>query len=215
MKKIIDLKFYLITAIGLLTFSGFFYFFVKLLEGDPILIGSTLDTYIPFLPIFIYIYNIWYPFNILSLYFIFKDNANVYIKTIISLVFCFIISNSIFILYPTTVNRPVINSYNNITEFITYMTFRIDTPATRCFPSNHCILCFIIIFSVLAIKNMSKWKKSMIVAINILIILSTLFVKQHIIYDVIGSLIITVICFYILSRFKFFKYLEKKLVSVS
>ena len=215
MKKIIDIKFYFITALGLLTFSAFFYFFVKLFEGEPTLIGSSLDNYIPFLPIFIYIYNIWYPFNILSLYFIFKDNVNIYIKTIISLVFCFIISNSIFIIYPTTVNRPVINSYNNLTEFITYITFKIDTPATRCFPSNHCILCFIIIFSVLAIKNMTKWKKRIIVTTNILIVLSTLFVKQHVVYDIIGSLVITLICFYILSRFKFFKYLEKKLVSVS
>ncbi|MDD2409937.1 MAG: phosphatase PAP2 family protein [Bacilli bacterium] len=215
MKKIIDIKFYFITALGLLTFSAFFYFFVKLFEGEPTLIGSSLDNYIPFLPILIYIYNIWYPFNILSLYFIFKDNVNIYIKTIISLVFCFIISNSIFIIYPTTVNRPVINSYNNLTEFITYITFKIDTPATRCFPSNHCILCFIIIFSVLAIKNMTKWKKRIIVTTNILIVLSTLFVKQHVVYDIIGSLVITLICFYILSRFKFFKYLEKKLVSVS
>ena len=215
MKKIFDLKFYFITALGLLTISAFFYFFVKLFESEPNLIGGPIDNYIPFLPIFIIIYNLWYPFNILALYYIFKDNISIYIKTIISLVFCFLISNSIFILYPTTVNRPVIESYNNIIEYITYMTFKIDTPATRCFPSNHCILCFIIIFGVLAIKNMSKWKKGIIVTINTLIILSTLFVKQHVVYDVIGSLIITLICFYILSKFKFFKYLEKKLVSVS
>lgn len=215
MKKFNDNKFYFFTTFGLLGLSAFLYYFAKLFQTNYNLIGSSIDNIIPFIPIFIYIYNIWYPFEMLSLFFIYKDSLKIYTKTIISLLFSFIISTSIFIIYPTTINRPNIDSYNNLTELITYITYKADTPAINCFPSNHCILCFTIIFSVLAIKNMSKKKKYIIIFINILIILSTSLVKQHVLYDVIGSLIISSICFYILSKFKFFKKLEKKLAYFS
>lgn len=215
MKKFNDNKFYFFTTFGLLGLSAFLYYFAKLFQTNYNLIGSPLDNIIPFVPIFIFIYNLWYPFEMLSLFFIFKDNLKVYIKTIISLFFSFILSTSIFIIYPTTINRPLVESYKNLTELVTYITYKADTPALNCFPSNHCILCFTIIFSVLAIKNMSKLKKYIIIVMNILIILSTLLVKQHVIYDVIGSFIISVLCFYILSRLKFFKKLEKKLADFS
>lgn len=215
MKKFNNNKFYFFTTFGLLGLSAFLYYFAKLFQTNYNLIGSPLDNIIPFIPIFIFIYNLWYPFEMLSLFFIFKDNLKVYIKTIISLFFSFILSTSIFIIYPTTINRPLVESYKNLTELVTYITYKADTPALNCFPSNHCILCFTIIFSVLAIKNMSKLKKYIIIVMNILIILSTLLVKQHVIYDVIGSFIISVLCFYILSRLKFFKKLEKKLADFS
>ena len=215
MKKFNDNKFYFFTTFGLLGLSAFLYYFAKLFQTNYNLIGSPLDNIIPFVPIFIFIYNLWYPFEMLSLFFIFKDNLKVYIKTIISLFFSFILSTSIFIIYPSTINRPLVESYKNLTELVTYITYKADTPALNCFPSNHCILCFTIIFSVLAIKNMSKLKKYIIIVMNILIILSTLLVKQHVIYDVIGSFIISVLCFYILSRLKFFKKLEKKLADFS
>lgn len=215
MKKINDNKFYFITTFGLLGLSAFMYFFIKLFVSDYNLIESPLDHYIPFLPIFIYIYMIWYPFEIFSLYHIYKTNKEVYIKSIISLALSFLMSSTIFLLYPTTVDRQIVNSYNSLTSLITYITFKADTPAINCFPSNHCILCFTIIFSTLSIKKLHKWKKYTIVIVNILIILSTLLVKQHVIYDVLGSLVITLINFYLLSKFKFFKKLERRLANTS
>lgn len=215
MKKIKQNKLYYLTTFGALGLSALFYFVIKLFVKDYYLIGSSFDNYIPFVPGFIYIYMIWYPFEIVALYNIYKTNIKVYIKTIVALSFSFITSSFFFIVFPTTVNRPVVNSYNNITSFITYITFKADTPAINCFPSNHCILCFIIIFSLLSNKNINSKNKVIGILINILIILSTLLVKQHVIYDVLGSLVTSLFSYYILSKLKFFKNIEKRLARLS
>jgi len=211
--KIKENKFYLITTGATFATSAFLYFIVKFLNNNYRLIGSKYDDMIPFLPIFIYFYMIWYPFEIFSLYHISKNNLKVYTRTIISLFISFLISTSIFIAYPTEVDRPLAETFDSLTSFVVYVTFKADTPPVNCFPSNHCILCFVIIFAVFSSNNMKVWKKYLIIIINILIIASTLLVKQHVIIDVLGALTITVITYYVLPKFKFFKKLEEKLLS--
>ncbi|MDD4795807.1 MAG: phosphatase PAP2 family protein, partial [Bacilli bacterium] len=66
--------------------------------------------------------------------------------------------------------------------------------------SGHCIICFVMIFSFLKSENITLKNKTIFIIINILIILSTLFVKQHVIYDVIGSFILTITSFYLIYK---------------
>ena len=198
------------TTGSILLLNAFIYFFIKLFITNYNLIGSSLDSLIPFLPSFIYLYMSWYPFEIYTLFKIYKADKNNYIKTIIALALSLLIMHFIFIIYPTMVDRPVVESFNSLTTLILYITFKSDTPV-NCFPSGHCMLCFIMIFSILKSKNISINRKALLVTINILIVLSTLFVKQHVIYDVIGSLIISSICFYFLSHLNFFNNIKKKI----
>lgn len=207
-------KFYLITTGSIFLINAFIYFFIKLFITNFNLISSPLDNYIPFLPTFIYFYMIWYPFEIFTLFYLYKKDKKNYLKTLITIVLSFLIAYSIFIIYPTMVNRPIVDSFNSLTTLIVYITFKSDTPV-NCFPSGHCILCFIMIFSIINTKNISKRIKAILITINILIVLSTLFVKQHVIYDVIASLVISSICFYYLSNLKIFDKIKKKLAKLS
>ncbi len=202
------------TTGSILLLNAFIYFFIKLFITNYNLIGSSLDSHIPFLPSFIYLYMLWYPFEIYTLFKIYKADKNNYIKTIIALALSLLIMHFIFIIYPTMVDRPVVESFNSLTTLILYISFKSDTPV-NCFPSGHCMLCFIMIFSILKSKNISINRKALLVTINILIVLSTLFVKQHVIYDVIGSLIISSICFYFLSHLNFFNKIKKRLAEFS
>lgn len=207
-------KFYLLSTGSIFILNAFIYFFIKLFIKDYNLIGSSLDNLIPFLPSFIYFYMIWYPFEIYSLFLVYKADKKHYIKTIVSLVLSLIIMHLIFITYPTMVNRPDIDSFNSLTTLIVYIAFKSDTPV-NCFPSGHCILCFIMIFSILKSKNITFKIKSTIISLNILIILSTIFVKQHVLIDIIGALIVSIISFYFLSNLKIFDKLKKKLANLS
>lgn len=74
MKKI---KF-LITISILLVSQAFFYWFIKLFQTNPNYLNFKVDNQIPFIPSFIYIYNIFYPFIFLSFYFIFKNDEETY-----------------------------------------------------------------------------------------------------------------------------------------
>lgn len=183
-------KFYLISTFTLLGINAAIYFFSKYLNTNFNLIGTTLDNKIPFIPEFIYIYMIWYPFLIISFYILYKYDKNQYLKLLIIAALSLLISYIIFIFYPTTINRPLINNYNDITSFIVYTTFKADTPV-NCFPSCHCLLCFILLFNTVFNKKISLTKRTIITTFNILIIISTLLVKQHVIYDVIGAFIIS------------------------
>lgn len=199
MRSLNKYKFFLISTGSIFIINAFIYFFIKLFITEYNLIGSTLDNYIPFIPSFIYFYMMWYPFEIFSLYYIYKKDKKNYIKTLGVLIISLIIMYLIFIIYPTMVDRPEVNSFNSLTTLLLYVAFKSDTPV-NCFPSGHCIICFVMIFSFLKSENITLKNKTIFIIINILIILSTLFVKQHVIYDVIGSFILTITSFYLIYK---------------
>lgn len=202
---------FFITTI-LLTFGvqALLYFMSKFLISNYHLIGSPLDDKIPVVSFFIFAYMIWYPLEITTFYFLYKHDKKGYIKLVIALAMSLITAQICYYVYPTMINRPIMDSYHNLTTFVTYLTYASDTPV-NCFPSVHCIICFLVIFATIHNPNLGKAYKYLIYLLNILIILSTLFVKQHVIIDVIGALIISALCYYLLTNLKFFKNIQNKL----
>lgn len=203
-------QYYFKTTLLIFGLNALIYFAIKLLIDDYNLIGFNFENKIPFIKEFVWIYNIWYPFQILSLYLIFKYNKNQYLKTISALIMGLLISYMFFIVYPTIVNRPLIETSNNITEFILYLTYKYDYPV-NCFPSVHCLICFIMLFSINKDLNLSNWFKTIIIILNLLIIASTLLIKQHVLIDVIGALIISVIVYYLINKTKYLKNIQNKM----
>ena len=105
-----------------------------------------------------------------------------------------------FIIYPSEVLRPSIEVHN-ITDFILDFTYKTDTPAVNCLPSVHCLYCFNLIFYIIKCNNLKNKFKLPIVTYLILIILSTLFIYQHVIEDVVLALIYSVIAIVITHKF--------------
>ncbi|MEH7375571.1 phosphatase PAP2 family protein, partial [Neobacillus drentensis] len=58
----------------------------------------------------------------------------------------------------------------------------------NCFPSIHVLTTFVIMLASLHIKNKHLINNACIHVVGTLIIISTLFVKQHVIFDMIGSM---------------------------
>ncbi len=200
--------FYIWTTALVLGGGALLYFGVKFVNTDFILLGSKYDDLIPFVPIFIYPYMIWYPFEAYSLFLLYKDNLQVYIRSIVSIGLSFLTSTLIFALYPTILERPTVDPSGGLTSLIVYLTFKYDNPPVNCLPSNHCILCFIIIFAAISAKGMSGVKRGLLISVNIIIVASTLLVKQHVIIDLIGSLLVAGFYYYLISG-----WLTKKLMA--
>ena len=144
--------------------------------------------------------------------FIYKSNKEKYIKLVLATITSLIMLYIFFILYPSKVIRPDINSYNDLTTFILYIVYKVDSP-TNCFPSGHCLLCFTLIYSLLDNQTISNKLKMPALIINILIIMSTLFVKQHVILDVISAFVLATINYYFTVNLKFFNQIKKKMKS--
>lgn len=213
MKKFIkENQFYLKSIILIFVSNAIIYFCIKLFIHDYNLVSIPLDAKIPFIKEFIYIYMIWYPFLIFYYYIIYKSNKEKYIKLVLSTIISLIILYMFFILYPSKVVRPEVNSYNDLTTFILYIVYKADTP-TNCFPSGHCLLCFTLLYSLLDNKQISKKLKIPAIIINILIISSTLLVKQHVILDVVASFLLATISYHFIINLKVFVKIKKKLKS--
>lgn len=170
--------------------NAFFYFIVKKFIGSYHLITSPLDDKIPLIPLFIIFYSIWYPYLFVVYYFIYKKDKDKFKRLINKSIICILIADLCFIIYPTMVSRPPISSYNSLISLMLYITYTTDIPV-NCFPSLHCIFAFLVMYAVTFDKNMNKLFRITVGIISPLIVLSTLFVKQHALVDVAGAIIIS------------------------
>lgn len=197
----------IVGIIFLLLFDSTLYFISKLIQTKPNLLTSTLDNKLPFIESFIYIYASWYLLLIIVPIILYCKDKNKYYQYFTATILAVIISNIIFIIYPTTVIRPTIQS-NNITNYLINLIYQIDTPAINCFPSLHCLISFLFIYSI---KNekINKILKIAITILSILVILSTVLIKQHIIIDVISGFILSIIVWIIVTKTNISKYIKK------
>lgn len=193
--------------------QAFLYWILKLFQSNPRYLYFALDDRIPFLGHFIYIYNIYYPFSFIAFYLLYKSDKNNYYKGLTSCIIGCLISDIIFLFMPTIMYRPVNPNIDSFTNLVINITFFFDNPPLNCFPSTHCIFCFQIIYSYIFSKHKIKVKLPIII-ISFLIVLSTLLVKQHFIYDVIASLLICLITNLINEILNIHKYIKKKFTSI-
>ena len=166
---------------------------IKYLQNNYHTLVLPIDNMISFMPYYVHIYNLFYPFTILSYYYLFKKDEKNFDIGIKAGIISSIIAYIIFLIYPTIMIRPDISNLNidSITHFILKMTYYYDTPALNCFPSLHCTFCFIIIYMTSISSKINVKNKIFINTLSALIILTTLFIKQHYFLDVISAFIIT------------------------
>ncbi len=189
MKKI-DIKPISISILLIISQSILYLLSEKISGSNAMLIGNYIDTLIPFKIEAIIPYCSWYFLLFIVPYYYYKKDKDLFSKYIISYILISFIANIIFILCPTTVNRPIING-NGILNNIAKIIFSVDDKAVNCFPSLHCAISFLWIIYTLSIKNSNKYIKLIITIISISIIISTLLIKQHVFIDMIGGICLT------------------------
>ena len=213
MKKLVKFikknKDFIISISILLVGQAILYWFLKLFQSNPTYIDYYLDDKIPFLGRFVYIYDTFYPFVFFSLYLLYKKDKKAYFKGIIAGVIGFIICDIIFLSIPTIMYRPVIPSIDPLTDLVIKITFLYDSTPLNCFPSIHCLFCFQVIYSFIFSK-FDRRNKIVIIICSLLIVLSTLFIKQHYVFDVISALLIVIVSNLVTDLFKIYDILKSK-----
>lgn len=190
----------IIILFGVFIFQSLIYFITKLFQNNPVYLNNAIDDRIPFIPSFVVFYVMWYLFLILIPLLILKYNKKVFDKYIVVSIVYAILEGIIFILFPTTMNRqPLL--VTDISTWIVDIIYKVDTPVCNLFPSAHCAFSILFIISILDVKEIKKEYKILIIISSLLIILSTVFIKQHVVVDVLGALLIVPI-YYILRKRK-------------
>ena len=143
----------------------------------------------------------------------YKKDKNIFTKYIISYLFCTVIANIIFIIYPTYVDRPIVIG-NSILELITRIVFWVDTPAQNCFPSLHCAVSMFFILYMFECKKCPLYLKILTLIISILIMIATLYTKQHVFIDLLSGDILAIVSYIIVNNLKKIKKKVKELLSI-
>lgn len=157
-----------------------------------------LDDMIPFIPGFILVYHSWYPFIIAGMIAVFVRSERDFRLLLGHLVIAQALALLIFILFQTQVIRPEVTG-TDIWSMLVIKTYEIDQPYNG-FPSIHVLSSLIVAWHFGKAYGEKRWIGLLYWMYSGLIILSTLFVKQHMVWDLPGALAVGVISWIIIQK---------------
>lgn len=168
------------------------------------IIYSQIDNYIPFCEYFIIPYFLWFLYMAVTvLYFMFWDkNKGDFYALIIHLGIGMTLFLLISFVFPNGHElRPLYIARDNPFTRLARFLYSIDTP-TNIFPSIHV---FNSVAAHMAIVNSDslgkrKWVCGLSLILTVSIVLSTVFLKQHTVIDVLGALILNCVCYLVIYR---------------
>ena len=167
--------------------SNIFYKLLNNGDGNINSLVTNVDKTIPFLKIFILPYITWYGYITIGLIYLCVKNRKTYYTSLISLNIGLAICYIIYAFFQTTVPRPIVTDSDILSKLVT-MIYKHDNPF-NCFPSMHVTTTYILMKGINDTEN-NKFISFLFNIIGILIIISTQFVKQHVVLDLIFAMLL-------------------------
>ncbi len=189
-------------TIALYFFITFFsFYFSRLINSNfhHFNITTLIDTKIPFIPCFILIYILAFVQWFIGYFFVCRESENVCYEVMASVFLAKSLCFLIFITFPTTMTRGDIQD-NSIFSYLTNLIYSVDTP-DNLLPSLHCVDSWILFRTAHKLKKPGKWLKPAWFVFAVLVFLSVLFVKQHVILDIPAAIIVCEISIYLSHKF--------------
>lgn len=156
-------------------------------------VSSNLDSLIPFCEIFIVPYISWFLFQAIWVVLVFIIDRKTYDQLTTMLMVGMTVFLVVSILVPTRLSlRPYFIPRNNIFVKWCLLLWKVDTP-TNVWPSIHVFNITALMMTLFTSENAILKKKSVQIPVVfwcVMIILSTMFLKQHSIGDVLSALVL-------------------------
>ena len=179
-------------------------------------ITSPIDNLIPVIPATIIIYLGCYLYWIVNYVIGAGQEDDEAYKFLSADLFAKLICMVIFIAFPTTNTRPVLEDEGFFTEALK-MLYQIDA-ADNLFPSIHCLTSWFCLIAVRKNPNIKTVYKIISVIITVAICVSTLTTRQHVIVDVAGGIALAEFSYLIVDKIGFtriyqrsMKYIEQRI----
>ena len=186
--------------IYLVVYLAWFAWLEKTNVKDYQLIHVSLDDHIPFLEVFIIPYLLWFLYVAVVVVYLFFKNKQDYYKACAFLFTGMTVFLIISTLWPNGHDlRPVSMPRDNCFTWLISMLWKTDTP-TNLWPSIHVFNSMGAHFAVMHSRDLAqtKYGRPIKIASGILsfsIILSTMFIKQHSVFDVITGCIMAIVMY--------------------
>lgn len=156
----------------------------------------TLDGLIPFCEYFLIPYYFWFVYLIGMIVYSMLFNVNTFKKLMWFIIITNTLTMIIYAVYPTAQNlRPQVFEHNNIFTSIVGKLYSFDTNTNVC-PSLHVTNSVAVLLAALTDENFRTPFRRFLFAISaILICMSTVFLKQHSVIDVVSALVLCAVCY--------------------
>ncbi|KQY79651.1 hypothetical protein ASD24_20175 [Paenibacillus sp. Root52] len=171
-----------------LAVMGMFYDILNSPERGFVILSSPIDRMIPFMPAMSIPYLGWYPFVFGVLAYLCAKDRLMYYRVLLSMNICVWICYLIYFNFQTMVPRPELTGTGLGTSILGWL-YSQDRPY-NCFPSIHALHSYLVMRAVLSVPSIRKSIKRWVAGGAALIIVSTLLIKQHVIYDALGAVIL-------------------------
>lgn len=169
---------------GFLVFLKTVYLWIQQVKPQGIALTTFLDTIIPFTSFFVLFYVLYYPFLTLPLFLTLREKDH-FVRTLGAMTFVASVSFFMYLIFQTQIIRPNIIP-NSFLDSIVLWIYSLDAPVNA-FPSLHVSLTTI---AFLSLRKKYNTASGVILLLAIGIIVSTLFIKQHYVADVVGGLVL-------------------------
>lgn len=207
-------KYAYIPFIMIICMNSITYYGTKLITNQMYHYNATsiIDKWIPLIPFFVFFYLIAYIIWMIGYIVIAKESKEICFKILsaefLSKLFCLFF----FFIFPTTMTRPEITA-TNIFEVALQFIYQMDEPVNL-FPSIHCLESWMCFRGSCHLKKVSLHYKIFMFICAFCICASTVLVKQHVLIDIIGGILVVEFSLFLANKFhteKFFKKIETHL----
>lgn len=162
-----------------------------------------LDEALPFLPVFVIPYILAFSQWILGYLAIARTDKQYCYRVISGEIIAKFLVCICFILLPTTMQRAEITGTDICSRLVAFI-YRTDT-ATNLFPSIHCLESWICYRGAHNRKYFSRAYETGMLVMTILVFLSTVFIKQHVVLDMVSAVAVCEIGLFVSGRLLFTK----------
>lgn len=184
----------------LIPLVGLIYIHLNQADGVAYSLVTDLDRQIPFMKSFVIPYLSWYGFLLVGfLYLAYKDRS-MYYKTLFQFIMGLLLCYGVYAIYQTTVPRPELTGSDWLLRMVQWV-YRSDQPF-NCFPSTHVLTSYLMMKAYLRSTTIAWPYKIAVTSMSLLIIVSTLLVKQHVLLDIVGAVLISEGVVYVVERFR-------------
>jgi membrane-associated phospholipid phosphatase len=164
---------------------------------------SYYDDKIPVVPIFVIIYFGCYAFWIVNYILICSVNKGHCYRFLMADLLGKLICGIIYIEFPTTNVRPDVTTMGIFTDMLKFL-YNIDA-ANNLFPSIHCLVSWYCFAGIRGCKLIPRWYQYFSLFMAIMICISTLVTKQHVIIDVFGGVMLAELTWQLSLRVQLYK----------
>ena len=164
---------------------------------------SPIDDMIPFVPIFVIPYFLWYLFLIgTGVYFLLKSREDLR-KTFLSINLCMLTAIIIYALFPSyQLLRPAVYGGDIFSQWVRILQ-SFDSNTCVC-PSLHVAVCISLYAGIINCGrfNNKPGIKIFALVLTIMICISTVFIKQHSVIDLAAGILLGIAAYIYVYRFK-------------